>query len=132
MTADLGSMQGHAGLCTLPLSRHKICPLWVLTSLHLDVLASFHYLCSLISYRMPATYSVDIPPFHISSLPNTLQHFFPMSFLDHPFSGPSQTPILVSYWFSQWSHWNPAVSLCPTGEPMGTEVQSSISLLLPI
>jgi hypothetical protein len=32
MTADLGSPRGHAGPCTLPVSRHKICPLPSLSS----------------------------------------------------------------------------------------------------
>lgn len=49
-----------------------------------------------------------------------------------PFSGPSYTPVLVSYWFTRWSCESQAVSFCPTGEPMGTKVHSSISFLLPI
>jgi hypothetical protein len=51
----MGSLQGHSGLCTLPLWGHKICPLWALTSLHPDVLASFHNLCFPIPHRMPVT-----------------------------------------------------------------------------
>jgi hypothetical protein len=70
------SWQQIAGPCTLPLSGHKICPLWALTSLHLDVLASFRCLCSLTSHHTPATHLLDNPPFHASSLPNTLLHFF--------------------------------------------------------
>jgi hypothetical protein len=55
---------------------------------HPDVLASFHYLCSLIPHRMPAT-----PSLHVDFLPNTHTYTFsPSFFLDQqnlPFSEPS-------------------------------------------
>jgi hypothetical protein len=106
----------NGGLCTLPLSGHEMCPLWALTSLHPDVLASFHYLCSLIPLHMPAIHSPDLSPLHVGSLPNTPLNFFPVSFLDqqdYPFSGLSETPVLVSYWFIRWSCESPALSFCP-------------------
>jgi hypothetical protein len=51
MTSDVGPLQGHTGLWTLPLSGHKLCPLQAFATLHPDV-----------SYM----------PF----LPNTPLHFF--------------------------------------------------------
>jgi hypothetical protein len=44
MTADLGSLWGYAGPCTLPLSGHKIC-----------------YLCSLIPHHLPETHFTSLP-----------------------------------------------------------------------
>jgi hypothetical protein len=89
MTADLGSLWGHAGPCILPSSRHKICPLWAVTSLCSDVLGSFRYPCSLIppSPHMPVTLSLTywFPSQHTLTLP-------PVFFLDLqncPFSKPS-------------------------------------------
>jgi hypothetical protein len=116
MTADLGSLQAHEDLCTLPLSGHKICSPRALTSLHPDVLASFHYLCFLIPHHMPVTDSLDLSSLHVGSLPNTPLHFFPVFFLDQQnsrFSGPFWTPVLVSYCFAQWSCECPEVSFCP-------------------
>jgi hypothetical protein len=101
---------------TLPLSGHEMCPLWALTSLHPDVLASFHYLCSVIPHHMPVTHSPDLSLLRVGSLPNTPLDFFPLFFLyqqDHPCSGLSETLVLVSYWFIWWSCESPALSLCP-------------------
>jgi hypothetical protein len=74
MTADLGSLRGHAGLCTLPLSGHKLCPLRALTGLHPDVPASFYNLWSLIPH-MTTTHSLNFSSLHVGSLPNTPLHF---------------------------------------------------------
>jgi hypothetical protein len=54
-TVDLGSLQGHTGPCTLSLLGHRLWPLWALSSLHPDVPASLHYLCSFTLYCMPMT-----------------------------------------------------------------------------
>jgi hypothetical protein len=45
---------------------------------------------------------------------------------------PSQTPVLVSYWFARWLSESSAVSFYPTGEPMESEAHSSNFFLLPI
>jgi hypothetical protein len=87
----------NGGLSTLSLSGHEMCPIWALTSLHPDVLASFHYLCSLIPHHVPVTYSPDLSHLHVGSLPNTPLNFFPVFFLDqqhHPFSDLSETLFL--------------------------------------
>jgi hypothetical protein len=88
----LGSPRGHAGPDTLLLSGHSICPLWALTSVHPDVLASFCYLCSLIPHCTPPTHSLGLSPLHISCLPNTPLHFVsvfsPLDQQKRPFSGP--------------------------------------------
>jgi hypothetical protein len=59
ITVYLSSLWDHTGLCTLSLSGNKIWPPWALSSLHPDVLASFHYLCSLIPHCKPVTHEVD-------------------------------------------------------------------------
>jgi hypothetical protein len=85
MTADLGSLRGHASRCMLPLSGHKIFPLRALFSLHSHDRASFHYLCSLIpphawdsltsplslTRRFPAQHTLTLFSCHFPTQANT-------------------------------------------------------------
>jgi hypothetical protein len=86
-----GFLHGHAGLCTLLLSGHKICPRRALSSLHPD-------------YRLPSTTSAPSSPIaclqltylicvpDMSVLCPTHPYTFPVFFLDQqscPFLGPS-------------------------------------------
>lgn len=66
MTADLGSLRGHAGPCTLPLSGLN----WALISLSPDVTASFRYryLCLLIPSSLLYTSVTRTTPLNTLSL----------------------------------------------------------------
>jgi hypothetical protein len=61
LTTVLRSSWGHRGIWTLPLSGHKVCPHWALTSVSPDVPASFCYLCTLTLLCMPATHLTSLP-----------------------------------------------------------------------
>jgi hypothetical protein len=124
MTADLGSLRGHAG------------PKYALSG---------HSRTSTLMFWLPSPTSasssptacqrLDVSSLHTFSLCSTLLHLFLVFFLDQQnrsFSRPSSTHVLFSYWFSRWSCEGSAVTFCPTGEPMGTDAHSSISLLLPM
>jgi hypothetical protein len=109
-----------------------LCSLQALISFHPDVSAFFHYVCSLIPHRMPATHSLELSLLHIGSLPNTPLHFSRLS--PRPAKRPIFRAILNScsclLLFHSVVLWEPIGFILPQGEPVGTDVHSSISLLL--
>jgi hypothetical protein len=128
MIADLGSLRGHAGPCTLPLWGHKLCPLRALTSLQPDVTAPLRYFCSHFLRRMPATHSLDLSPLHFCSCP---QQFYTLALF---FSRPAKPPIFRAIPNSCFCVllvrsvvvWEPRGFFLTHGELMGTGVHSSI------
>jgi hypothetical protein len=87
-----------------------------LSSLHPDVPACFRVICPLIPHRMPATHFTPCP-LHVGSLPATPLQCSPCLFpipAKPPLSRAIKNPVLVSYWFAQWSCENLAVSFCTT------------------
>jgi hypothetical protein len=88
-----------------------------------NVLASFCYLCSPI---LTACLRLSLSPLHVDCLPNTPLHFFPVFFLDQQNS--CSCLLLVHSVVVR----EPSGFILSPGEPVGTKVHPSISLLLPI
>jgi hypothetical protein len=119
MSPRRGSIPRQTDWLTVSRNMTMTYPFQALASLHPDVPVSFCYFCyvfSLILHHMPATNSLDPSPLHVGFLPNIFLHFYPIIFPDQqnrPFSGPSYTPVLVSYWFAWWSCESPAFHSVP-------------------
>jgi hypothetical protein len=93
-------------------------------------------LFSLISHRMSAIYSLYLSPLHISYLSNTSLNFF-LHLFPRPEKLPPLWPII---WVNSCSCFllahlllkrEPSGFILSHGKPLGTEVHSSISFLLP-
>jgi hypothetical protein len=131
VTADLGSLRGHASPCTLPISGHKYCPLRELTRLQPDVQASFR---SLISIPPPASDSFTLPLSVTCRFP--VHHTF--TICPHLFPRPAKPSICRTILSSRFCFllfrsvvvWDSNGFIPSHGEPMRTEIHCSISPLL--
>jgi hypothetical protein len=130
---ETGFSVGLSRLVHPALTGNKICYRWALTKLQPRVSASFLYLCSFIPDRMPVTQSLNASSWRVRCLSNSSLHFTqsvsqrskPALFRPNQKFCPG---LLTVHWVVVWEL---SGSILTRDKPVGTEVHSSGSVLLP-